>query len=192
MKTSAYPLVRLLMLAVLCTPAWAARPDSDESLTIDAGQMKIDGRRGTRQLSGGVEITRGSLLLKAAEVDMREGGQGQLATALGNARQPATFRQRRLEANEVVEGQGQRIEYDAATEIVRLIGNAQVKVLRNGVLADQVNAQVIVYDHQRDTVDVVGAPASTAGNAPGRVRAVVTPRSAPGGTPRAPVDGASQ
>jgi lipopolysaccharide export system protein LptA len=169
----------LCALVLIVGAAQAARADADEPLTIDAGQMRIDGKRGTRLLTGAVEITRGSLSLRADEVEMHEGPQGQLATAKGSARKPATFRQRRLADNEVVEGQSQRIEYDAASEVVKLVGAAQVKVFRGSVVVDQVSGSVITYDHRRDVVEVAGGASAAPGAASaaaGRVRAIVTPR----------------
>jgi lipopolysaccharide export system protein LptA len=185
------PLFGLCALALIVGAAHAARADAEEPLTIDAGQMRIDGKRGTRQLTGAVVITRGSLALRADEVEMHEGPRGQLATAKGSSRQPATFRQRRLADDEVVEGQAQRIEYDAASEVVKLIGAAQVRVLRGTEVVDQVNASVITYDHQRDVVEVAGAAGSAgAASAAGRVRAIVTPRS--NGAQKVVPEGASQ
>jgi lipopolysaccharide export system protein LptA len=188
-----FPLNALFSLVLLVASGSATlaaeRADRDEPLTVDAGKMKIDGKRHVRQLTGGVEITRGSLVLRAAEIEMREGPQGALATAQGSASQPATFRQKRAGQDEVLEGQGLRIEYDAATEVVRFIDAAQVRVWRNGVVADQVNAQAIVYDHQRDVVEVQGGGSSVT---PSRVRAVVTPRAAPAASaPAAPRPGAA-
>ncbi|PXW99252.1 lipopolysaccharide export system protein LptA [Sphaerotilus hippei] len=165
-------LLALALMVSIGLPARAA--DRDEPLTVDAGQMKIDGKRRTRQLTGGVEITRGSLVLKAGEVEMREGPRGALATALGTAAQPATFRQKRVGPDEVIEGDARRIEYDAASETVRFIEAARVRVYRDGKLADQVSGDQITYDRQRDVVEVLGAT----GAVPGRVRAVVTPRAA--------------
>ncbi len=191
LRTSLLSAICSLLLLSVAVPAGAARSDSQEPLTIDAGQMKIEGKRGVRRLTGNVEIMRGSLVLKASEVEMREGTQGQQATAFGSAKQPATFRQKRLENDEVVEGRASRIEYDAVTEVVRLVGDAQVRVLRKGVPADQVDAPVIVYDHLKDVVDVIGGP-SPAAQAGARVRAIVSPRaaSAPANAPRASEEGA--
>lgn len=179
-------------LALILGTAHAARADAEEPLTIDAGQMRIDGKRGTRLLTGSVEVTRGSLALRADEIEMQEGPKGQLAAAKGSSRKPATFRQRRLADNEVVEGQALRIEYDAASEVVKLVGSAQVRVLRGGAVVDQVNASVITYDHLRDVVEVAGAAPSAGGAAaaPGRVRAIVTPRS--NTAPKAAEEGASR
>lgn len=154
--------------------AHAEKADREQALTFDAGRMVLDGKRKVRTLSGGVEITRGTLVLRAAQVELKETAQGQFATASGAEGQPATFRQKREGLDEIVEGQARRIEYDSVTETVRFIDQAQVRVLRAGVPADQVSGQTIVYNHARDVFEVQGGGAS--GSAGGRVKGVVTPR----------------
>lgn len=157
-------------------PLRAEKADSEQALTFDAGRMVLDGRRKIRTLSGGVEITRGTLVLRAAQVELRETAQGQFATATGAEGQPATFRQKREGSDEFIEGQARRIEYDAAAETVRFVDQAQVRVLRGGAPADQVTGQVIVYDHTRDVFEVQGGAPAAGGTGGGRVRGVVTPR----------------
>lgn len=165
-------------------PVHAEKADKEQALTFDAGRMVIDGKRKTRVLSGGVEITRGSLLLKAAQVELRETAQGQIVTATATDGQLVTFRQKRDGLDEIVEGRARRVEYDTATETVRFTDQAQVRVLRAGVMADQVTGQTIVYDHARDVFEVLGgASGSTGGTGggtgTGRVKGVVTPRTGP-------------
>lgn len=166
-------------LAGASLPVQAEKADREQALTFDAGRMVLDGKRKIRTLSGGVEITRGTLVLKAAQIELKETAQGQLATAFGGDGQPATFRQKREGLDEIVEGQARRIEYDSVTETVRFVDQAQVRVLRGGVAADQVTGQTIVYNHARDVFEVQGAGSAATG---GRVKGVVTPRKSTGAT----------
>ena len=170
----------MLVLAVLLAghSPWvqAEKSDGEQALTFDAGRMVIDGKRKIRTLSGGVEITRGTLVLKAAQIELKETAQGQFATATSADGHPATFRQKREGLDEYVEGQARRIEYDTVSETVRFIDQAQVRVLRGGVPADQVTGQTIVYNHARDVFEVQGGSATMPGGAGGRVKGVVTPR----------------
>lgn len=173
------PGVVLALVAVLVggsLPAQAEKADSEQALTFDAGRMVLDGKRKIRTLSGGVEITRGTLVLKAAQIELRETAQGQFATATGADGQPATFRQKREGLDEIVEGQARRIEYDTVSQTVRFSQQAQVRLLRAGVLADQISGQTIVYDHGRDAIEIQGGAAD--GSSGGRVRGIVTPRPA--------------
>jgi lipopolysaccharide export system protein LptA len=174
-------LVFAAALAGAGLPVQAEKADSEQALTFDAGRMVMDGKRKIRTLSGGVEITRGTLVLKAAQIELKETAQGQFATATGADGQPATFRQKREGLDEVVEGQARRIEYDTVTETVRFIDQAQVRVLRAGAPADQVTGQTIVYNHARDVFEVQGGGGATAaGGTGGRVKGVVTPRKSTG------------
>lgn len=179
-------------------PARAERADSSQPLAFDAGRMVLDGKRKVRVLSGGVEISRGTLLLKAAQVELKEtpqGGQFAIATAADG--QLVTFRQKREGVDETVEGQSRRIEYDSVSETVRFIGQAQVRVLRAGAPADQVSGQTIVYDHGRDVFEVQGGTSASAqpaapGAASGRVRGVLTPRPAGAASRPAGADAAAE
>ncbi len=173
-------LVFAAALACVGLPARAEKSDSQQALAFDAGRMVLDGKRKIRTLSGGVEITRGSLVLKAAQIELKETAQGQFATATGTEGQPATFRQKREGLDEIVEGQARRIEYDSVTETVRFLDQAQVRVLRAGVPADQVTGQTIVYNHARDVFEVQGGVAAAPGGVGGRVKGVVTPRKSTG------------
>lgn len=143
--------------------------DRDAPLTFDAAQMRIDGKRGVRVLTGGVEITRGTFSIKANEVELRDAPRGNVATALGTAAQAAVFQQRRPALDELIEGRADRIEYDSATEMVRLIGHATLKRWRAGALAEEANGALVVYDRQRETLEMHG------GSGESRVRGVVTP-----------------
>ncbi len=177
-------LTGLALLTACALPARAERADRELPLSFDAGQLRIDGKRKVQVLSGGVEITRGTLVLKAAGVELRETPTGQVAVATGSAAEPATFRQKRDGVDEIVEGQALRIDYDTVTQTVRFQQLAQVRLWRSGVLADQISGETIVYDHGRDAFEILGgtpaAAGSTGSTGSGRVRGVVTPRPASG------------
>lgn len=179
-RSSCLMLVLAVVLAGQGSPVHAEKSDREQALTFDAGRMVLDGKRKVRTLSGGVEITRGTLVLKAGQIELKEIAQGQFATATGADGQPATFRQKREGLDEFVEGQARRIEYDTVSETVRFIDQAQVRVLRGGVPVDQVTGQTIVYNHARDVFEVQGGVAATPGGAGGRVKGVVTPRKSTG------------
>jgi len=179
----------LLMIASIA-PARAERADSSQPLAFDAGRMVLDGKRKVRVLSGGVEISRGTLLLKAAQVELKEtpqGGQFAIATAADG--QFVTFRQKREGLDEHVEGQAERIEYDTRAEKVLLSGQAAMRRLRGTRVADEVTGHLIRYDNVAELYEIDGrrpaggAPASASAPAPaGRVKGTLEPReAAPGG-----------
>lgn len=152
----------------------AERADRSQPLQFDAGQVRIDGKRGVQLLSGAVEIRQGTMLIRAERVELRETAAGRLVVAEGSAQAPLVqFRQKRDDVDEWIEGQAQRVEYDSAAQVVRLLQRAQVRVLRAGALADQVGGESIVYDNARDLFEVQGGGS-------GRVRGSITPRAEAG------------
>ena len=55
---------------------------------------------------------------------MRETPDGyHTAVAIGAAAKPATFRQKRDGVDEYIEGEAERLEYDARTDTVRFVDN---------------------------------------------------------------------
>jgi lipopolysaccharide export system protein LptA len=166
-----------LLSASACAQGLAAKADKEVPLTFDAGQMRIDGKRKVRVLSGGVELTRGGFVLKASEVEVRDAGNGQVAVALSSAGQLATFRQKREGLDESVEGQADRIEYETTTGLVRMTGKAWLRRLRGSTVSEEVSGQSIVYDQERETFEVQGGAAGVGSGAnTGRIKGVVTPR----------------
>lgn len=154
--------------------AAAAPRDRDVPLQFDAGQLKIDGKRRVRWLTGGVTLTRGTFWLASQQVELRETPRGtDFAIATAGGGQQARFKQKREGLDEIIDGQADRIEYDAATETVKLIGNALLKRLRGEEVTEQVTGQVIVYEHGKETFEVQG------GSSGSRVKGVVTPQPRP-------------
>ncbi len=175
----------VLALALLLggSLAHAERADSSQPLQFDAGQLRIDGKRRTQWLSGGVELTQGSLRIQAAEVELRDTPGGRLALAEGGASGAlVTFRQKRDGLDEWIEGQARRVEYDGAALTVRFVDKAQLRLLRGGVVADQISGELIVYDHGRDVFEVRSGTAG--GTSSSRVRGSVAAR--PASAPAAP------
>jgi lipopolysaccharide export system protein LptA len=131
--------------------------------------------------NGNVVVAQGTMAIRAERVELRERPDGhRSATALGSGGKPATFRQKREGIDEFIEGQAERIEYDSRGDVVRFLGNAQVRRLRGTTPADEITGNLITYDNGNETFSVQGAP-TVAGNgasAPGggRVRVVITPK----------------
>ena len=69
----------------------------------------------------------------------------------------------------------ERIEFDAKTDTLRFVGNAAVRRLRAGVLADEITGSLITWDNTNELFKVTGG-AVTPNNPTGRVRAVLAPR----------------
>ncbi len=117
-------------------------------------------------------------------MEIKEDAAGRyLATAQAGAGRLAVFRQKRDKVEEFIEGQADRIEYDGATERVRLIGNAKLRLLRAGAASDEATASTIVYDQRADTITFEGG--TTMAGTPGKARLVFVPREPPAAEPAA-------
>ncbi len=166
-----------LLLGVCCqTSAWAEKADRSKPMSIEADQPgSVDLQRQVVIFNGNVVISQGTMLLKAERVELRERPDGyREAKAIGSAAMPASFRQKRDGVDETVEGVAERIEFDARTDTLRLVGNAQVRRLRAGVLADEISGSLITWDNTSELFNVTGG-APTPANPTGRVRAVFAP-----------------
>ena len=187
------PQIVALLLMAGAAAASAEKADRTRPMTLESDKpCTVSLLRQTSSCSGNVVISQGTLQLRADRLELRETPEGyQMAQAIGTAGKPATYRQKRDgAAEEYVEGQAQRIDYDSRAGTLRFEGAAVVRRLRGSTVADEIQGQQITWDSTAESFNVQGG-AATAANPGGRVRAVITPRvpveaaSAPG----APADG---
>ena len=173
-----------LCLAGLLSPALAERTDRNQPINFAADSAKSDEARQLNTLSGNVEITKGSIVIKADRVEIRQTPDGyQVAVATGWPNKRAYFKQKREGVDESIEGEAERLEYDSRGDTVKLVNQAVMRRFRGGTLADEVAGNTIAYDNTTEVFQVVGGPASAA--PAGRVRGVLTPRDNPASAPDA-------
>ena len=167
-----WPVLLLALAAAL--PARAELADRQAPMHVEADALRYDETRRTSVFTGNVQISKGTIRIRAQQVEVRQDEQGhQYGVAIGAPGQRAFYRQKREGVDEWIEGEAQRIEYDGQADRVTLRGDAELRRLRGTVLADRSAGAVIVYDNRAQTFSVEGAPA-----AGGRVRATLTPRAA--------------
>ncbi|MCD2340228.1 lipopolysaccharide transport periplasmic protein LptA [Ideonella azotifigens] len=188
-----HSLLSTLALAAAMLPwqaAQAEKADRNKQIVVESDGKQaasVDLAKKLTILTGNVTITQGTLLIKAERVEVREPQPGFFtAVAFAPAGGAASFRQKRDVADQYVEGQAERIEYDGAAEKVHFIGNAQLRSLRGTEVADRANASTIVYDQRADTVVLAGGGTATPGLEQGRVRMIFSPQPA-----SAPASGAA-
>lgn len=185
------PLSALLALACACvTPAaLAERADREKPMNAEADALRYDDARQTSVFSGRVVITKGTIQIRGAQVEVRQDPQGhQFGIVLAGPAQPASYRQKRDKVDEYIEGEAQRIEYDGRADQVKFIGQAVLRRYRGTSLSDETAGSVIVYDNQTEVFRVDGGPASASSSNPsGRVRATLAPRSQAEAQPGKPV-----
>jgi len=175
-----------LALVLAVSAAQAEKADRLKPIVLTSErQGRIDSVNQRTELFGNVIITKGSLMLNADRVDVRETRDGfHQAYASGTSAKPVSFRQARDVPGEAIEGVADQLEYDTRTETVRFIGNAKVRRTRGATVADEVTGAVIVYDSRTEVFALEGGNASP--NPNGRVRMVLMPRSEPDAAASAP------
>ena len=173
-------------------PARAEKADRNKPMTIEADQPgSVDLQRQVVIFNGNVVISQGTMVLRADRVELRERPDGyREARAIGSAERPASFRQKRDGFDETVEGAAERIDFDGRTDTLRFEGNAAVRRLRNGVVADEITGSLITWDNTNELFKVTGG-AATPTNPSGRVRAVFAPREEAASAPAAAASAAS-
>lgn len=192
----------LLLLGALAL-AWlpgaqAEKADRNKPMNIEADALRHDELKQTSVFTGHVVMTKGTIVLRGAQLDVRQDPDGyQYGVVTAEPGKRAFFRQKRDtppgQPNEFVEGEGEVIEYDGRADTVKFIRRAELRRYREAQLTDEVQGAVIVYNNLTDVFTVDGqknAPAgASAGTPGGRVRAVLSPKEPPPGTAPAPVRG---
>jgi lipopolysaccharide export system protein LptA len=174
-----------LAIASLCgAGAHAEKADRSKPMSIEADNPgSVDLQRQVVIFNGNVVISQGTMLLRAERVELRERSDGyREGKAIGSATAPASFRQKRDGVDETIEGAAERIEFDTSTDTLRLVGNAAVRRLRSGVMADEITGALITWNNTTELFSVTGG-AATPSNPTGRVRAVLAPRESAASAP---------
>ena len=106
--------------------AHAEKADRFKPLNVEADLPgKIDLLNQFVVFNGNVVVTKGTMAIRAARIEVRETPDGyHTAFAIGSPGKPATFRQKRDGVDEYIEGEAERLEYDARTDTVRFVNRA--------------------------------------------------------------------
>jgi lipopolysaccharide export system protein LptA len=189
---------RILFLAamsIFCASpqAFGERADKEKPAVILADRNSGDDLTQIHIYTGDVVLTKGTIILRADQLTVKEDPEGyNLGVAI--ATQPgklAYFKQKREGADEYMEGQAERIEYDEKADTVRLFNRAIVKRLTAGRDADESRGDRIDYNTRTEQYTVeskgVAAPGSTATKPP-RTTTILQPKIKPGSSAAAGPD----
>ena len=158
-------------------PAFAEKADKDKPVNLEADRITVDDAQQVHILEGNVQLVRGTLVIRTDRLVVTQDADGfQRGVAYGGVDGLAHFRQKREGKDEYVEGEAERLEHNAKTNVTELFNRAYVK---SGL--DEVRGQYIRYDDNTETYLVTSGPNGTSAAAkgmPGRVRAVIQPRNA--------------
>ncbi len=193
--------LRTGLLAVACAwmspAAFAEKADRSKPMNAEADSLRYDDVKQTSVFTGNVVIAKGTMIIRADRVEVRQDNEGfQFGTASSAGGKRAFFRQKRDSGDEWIEGDAEVIVFDGKADNVSFNRNATLRRLRGAVVSDETQGALITYDNTSDVFNVSGGAANagatgSAGNPSGRVRAVLSPRgaaSAPaaGGAPLRP------
>ncbi|MDO8371854.1 MAG: lipopolysaccharide transport periplasmic protein LptA, partial [Polaromonas sp.] len=169
-------------------PVAAEKADRDKPMNAEADALRYDDLKQTSVFTGNVVITKGTIIVRGARVDVQQDPEGyQNAIVIAAPDKLAYYRKKREGVDEYIEGEGERIEYDSRADTVKFIKRAVLRRYVGATLADETTGELIVYDNPTDvfTVDS-GAQTKTPSNPTGRVRALLAPRNTVSGAPAAP------
>lgn len=196
------PTLLLAALAVVQTAAHAEKADRNKPMNIEADALRHDELKQTSVFTGRVVMTKGTIVLRGARLDVRQDADGyQFGVVTAEPGKRAFFRQKRDTLpgapDEFIEGESEVIEYDGRADNVKFITRAELRRFRESTLTDEITGQVIVYNNLTDVFTVDAKPrgsTNAAGDAPapgGRVRAILSPKETPSGAaaPAAPASG---
>ncbi len=153
------------LLLSLGLPAWAEKADKNKPVNIESDTARVDDVRKLAIYEGHVVLSQGTLLITADRIDVRQDERG-FASGEATGKQ-VYFRQKLEGKEEYAEGWANRLEYDGPGEKLNLIGQARLK--RGD---DDLRGNLISYDGKTEYFQAQGS----IGGAPGRVRAVIRPR----------------
>lgn len=167
------------VLALGLEPALAERADRSKPMNIEADNLRHDDSRQISIFSGRVVLTKGSIVIRGEQIEVRQDAQGnQYGRVTSAPGQLAFFRQKREGLDEYMEGEAEVIDYDSRADVVKLQGQARLRRLRGATLADEVSGSLIQYNGSTEVFAVDGGASGT-DSGRGRVRAMLTPKPEP-------------
>jgi lipopolysaccharide export system protein LptA len=179
MRITALALAALMLPAL---PASGEKADKDKPTHIEANRMSADDARRITIFEGNVVLTKGTVLVRADRVVVRQDADGfQHATATGK---PVRFRQRADPKGDRegvwTDGEALRVEIDDRNERIELFERARVRRDQ-----DEVQGEYIFLDQRTEYFSVSAAKGAAPGSPDGRVRAVIQPKNRPESEPPA-------
>jgi lipopolysaccharide export system protein LptA len=170
-------LLRAVLAAQLIAApvAFAEKADKDKPVNLEADRITVDDAQKVHILEGNVLLVRGTLVIRTDKLVVTQDADGfQRGVAYGGAGGLARFRQKREGKDEYVEGEAERLDHDAKTDITQLFSRAHVK---SGL--DEVSGQYIKYNGDTENYVVTSGPNGTTAavkDKPGRVHVIIQPK----------------
>lgn len=126
----------------------ARQSDSQQPIDIKADQSEFDERAGTQTLSGNVEITQGTMSIKASRISIAL--KNNTLSKIEGVGSPIRFEQEN-EAGELMQGEAQSIVYDAINGTLTLKGKATLSMPKQNLISEE-----ITFDSRTQTFKAQG------------------------------------
>ena len=159
-----------LALLIHAAPAAAEKADREKPIRYSANNLDGNEAEQTVLLSGRVEVTQGTIVMKADRVVLKQQPDGTYnVSATGK---PVTFRQKMDNSDEYVDAQALRVEYLGAKDLVELYDQSWIKRGK-----DELRGNFLTYNSAtgafagRGSWPPAGQPAGD-----GRVTGVIQPK----------------
>jgi lipopolysaccharide export system protein LptA len=167
----------MICLLAASGAALAEKADRDQPADIQyIGKATINELSQTQVVEGNVVLTKGTIRLTAARLEVKQDPQGyQFMVATGKPGANATFRQKREGVNEFVTGEAERIEFDGRADTVVFVRQAILRTVdANNKIINEARGARIFYDNKIEQYEVEGGADS--GLKDGRGRIILTPK----------------
>ncbi len=139
-------------LLTLSVSAFALDSDRNQPAVINADDVELDFKDGTRTYTGNVTVVQGSMRLTCDKLVARfQNNKLAIATAYGSKSRLATFKQRPDGKPYDVIGRAEQLELDQIEQLVRLRNTAS---LQQG--SDSIAGGLILYNMATDKMSVKG------------------------------------
>ena len=163
----------LALLALTTPPAHAEKADRGKPVNVEADRVTVDDKNKIHIFEGHVVLTQGTLTIRSDKLVVSQDTEGyQRGIATGGEGGLARFRQKREGKNEWVDGEGERIEHDARSELSQFFQRGRVK---SG--EDEVRGQYIQFNGVTETYLVTNGPnATTVPSQQSRVQVTIQPK----------------
>lgn len=148
--------------------AQAERADREKEIVVGADHLTADDANRTSTFEGTVVVTQGTMRITANRVTVKEDADRHKYYVANGT--PVTFRQKRDNTDDWIEGFAERVEFDDRNDVLKLFSRARVK--RN---SDELAGDVITYDMKKELAEITGAPSGRSPTGTGRVKAIILP-----------------
>ncbi|MBL4607873.1 MAG: lipopolysaccharide transport periplasmic protein LptA [Pseudomonadales bacterium] len=152
----------LLLLTSVC---WALDDDRSQTIQIGSSSAFADYKQGVTVYKGNVELSQGSLLIKADQLNLYRSKEGfQKLVATGS---PASFQQTPTLGKPPITAQAKQIDYDVSSEVLILKGDVFIQL-------EESSHQGALYEY-----NLVTQMLKASGKAGNRVTTTFQPQNAP-------------